>query len=397
MTKITQAVILAAGNSTRTLPLTEDKPKPLLCLCGKTLLEHNLSQLEGLVEEVILVIGYKGEMIKDLIGSKHGSLKIKYVWQKKALGTGDAAKKTLSLLEDKFLLLYGDDLYNKADIEKIIKKFPSILLQKVKNPSAFGQVKVNRGLAQELVEKPKKEVSNLVNTGFYFLNKSIFDFNINKSERGEYEFTDYISEFIKKEKLYHQTAQYWFPLPYPWDLLNVNEFLLKSAKENILGERENNCHIKGGVIIEKGSLIKSGTYIEGPVYIGKNCEIGPNCYLRKYSCIGDNCRIGQAVEIKNSIIGKGTKIGHLTYIGDSLIGENCNFGAGTIIANLRHDGEDVKVIVKEKLINTNRKKFGAILGNNVKTGIGTIIYPGRKIWSGQSTKPGEIIQKDITN
>ena len=86
---------------------------------------------------------------------------------------------------------------------------------------------------------------------------------------------------------------------------------------------------------------------------------------------------------------------HLSYVGDSIIGENCNLGAGTITANLRHDNKNVMFKAKGKLIDTGRRKFGTVLGNGVKTGIGTMIYPGRVISSKGSTKPGEVVKKNI--
>jgi UDP-N-acetylglucosamine diphosphorylase / glucose-1-phosphate thymidylyltransferase / UDP-N-acetylgalactosamine diphosphorylase / glucosamine-1-phosphate N-acetyltransferase / galactosamine-1-phosphate N-acetyltransferase len=91
-----------------------------------------------------------------------------------------------------------------------------------------------------------------------------------------------------------------------------------------------------------------------------------------------------------------TSIGHLSYVGDSVIGENVNLGAGFIVANLRHDNADVKSTVKGKLISSKRRKLGTIIADNVKTGIRTTIYPGRKIWPGKTTLPGEIVKKDIT-
>ena len=137
-----------------------------------------------------------------------------------------------------------------------------------------------------------------------------------------------------------------------------------------------------------------GTYIRGNVVIGEDCHIGPNCFLRGNTSIGNECHIGQAVEIKNSIIMDKAKVPHLSYIGDSVIGENSNLGAGTITANLKHDNKNVMSVVKGKLIDTGRRKFGAIIANDVHTGINTTIYPGRKIWPGVGTKPGEIVDKD---
>jgi bifunctional UDP-N-acetylglucosamine pyrophosphorylase/glucosamine-1-phosphate N-acetyltransferase len=153
--------------------------------------------------------------------------------------------------------------------------------------------------------------------------------------------------------------------------------------------------VKGPVIIEKNTLVKSGAYIEGPVVIGKSCVIGPNCFIRGHSAIGNNSKIGNAVEIKNSVIGDHSCIGHLSYVGDSVVGDHVNFGAGTITANLRHDNQDIATPVKGSMISSERRKLGAIIGDYVHTGINTSVYPGRKIWPGKTTLPGEVIKKDV--
>jgi NDP-sugar pyrophosphorylase family protein len=155
---------------------------------------------------------------------------------------------------------------------------------------------------------------------------------------------------------------------------------------------EPNTTIKGEVVIGKGTLIRSGAYLEGPVVIGENCDIGPNCFIRPYTAIGKNVRVGNAVEIKNSIIMEGTHVGHLSYVGDSIIGRRCNFGAGTKVANLRHDGKNIKVRLKGKILDSGRRKLGVIMGDDVHTGINTSINTGVIIEKGRYTYPGEIIQ-----
>ena len=386
-----QAVILAAGKGTRMLPLTETKPKPLLKVANRTILQHNLEQLREIAEEVIIVTGYKNELIENFFGNRFKDIEIKYVRQKEALGTGDALKMAAGLLKDKFLVLNGDDLYFKEDIKKVLVREPCILLKESENPENFGVVMIENNEVVEIEEKPENFKGNLVNTGLYFLNKGIFDFKIEKSKRGEYELTDYVK---KISGLKFAIAENWFSLTYPWNLLDVNEFLLRNIEKKIKGKIEN-CYIGENVQIGEGTVIKSGSYIESNVIIGKNCKIGPNCYIRGSTAIGDCCHIGNGSEIKNSILFENSNCPHLNYVGDSIIGGNCNLGAGTIIANLRHDEKDIKVMVKGKLTNTRRRKFGCIIGDNVKTGIGTLIYPGRKIGSNKTTKPGEIIEKDI--
>jgi bifunctional UDP-N-acetylglucosamine pyrophosphorylase/glucosamine-1-phosphate N-acetyltransferase len=106
--------------------------------------------------------------------------------------------------------------------------------------------------------------------------------------------------------------------------------------------------------------------------------------------------VGNAVEVKNCVIGDHVSIGHLSYFGDSVFGCGINIGAGTIAANLRHDNASVKSIVKGQVVDTGRRKMGAVIGDNVHTGIHTSIYPGRKIWPGKATLPGEIVSADKT-
>ena len=185
---------------------------------------------------------------------------------------------------------------------------------------------------------------------------------------------------------------------YPWDILVVNERLIaRLSTPEIVGEVSDAAHIDGVIRLGEGSRILPGVFIEGNAVIGKNCKIGPNCYIRGNTVVGDNCHIGQAVEIKNSVIGFKTAVGHLSYVGDSVLGDHVNFGAGTIIGNLRHDGKNHRSLVEGTLVDTGRRKFGAIVGNDVHTGIHTAIYPGRKLAPGSSTRPGDVVQLDLND
>lgn len=193
-----------------------------------------------------------------------------------------------------------------------------------------------------------------------------------------------------------QTAAKSFIIVHPWDLLRANEQHVGSiTSADINGDVHPSAVIEGTIHLGQGSRILPGVFIEGNVIIGENCKIGPNCYLRGSTSIGDQCHIGQSVEIKNCIILSKTNVGHLSYVGDSILGEKVNFGAGTTVSNLRHDGKTHRSMVNDTLVDTGRRKFGAIVGDHVHTGINTSIYPGRKLWPHTTTRPGEIIQHDI--
>ena len=181
----------------------------------------------------------------------------------------------------------------------------------------------------------------------------------------------------------------------PWDLLRVQEIVMQEMESPaIAGELSPAAHVEGVLVLGEGSRVLPGVFLEGNILIGRNCKIGPNCYLRGSTAIADGCHIGQAVEVKNSIIGRGTSVGHLSYLGDSIVGDGVNLGAGTITSNFRHDGANHRSLVDGRLVDTGRRKFGAVIGDGVHTGIHTSIYPGRKLGPAAATRPGEIVSTD---
>lgn len=392
-----KALLLAAGIGKRCYPLTLTRPKPLLKVANTTILEHNLKEFADLFDEIILVIGYKGEMIKKQLGDRYHGTKITYVEQLEQLGTGHAVLQAKAHVKGNFMVCGADDLFFRQDIKDLIKqKSSSIMCHDKEWPENFGVILEDKGILKQIVEKPEKFISNKVNTGMYLLHESIFAIleATEKSGRAEYEITDAINQLASQEAVKVIRADRWIPIGYPWHLLDANKMLLELMKEGIDGKLEKNVTIKGAVRIGKGTIVKAGSYIEGPVIIGENCEIGPNCFIRPFTTIGNNCRIGLS-EVKNAILFDHVTSKHCAYIGESIIGQQVNIGAGTIFADLRHDNSNVQSFYNEKLVDTNRKKFGAILGDNVKIAINTSIYPGRKIWPEKFTRPGDIVKSDL--
>ena len=161
---------------------------------------------------------------------------------------------------------------------------------------------------------------------------------------------------------------------------------MSGLESQVLGKVEDFVTIKGAVRIGESTVVRSGSYIEGPVIIGADCEIGPNCHIRPHTTIADGCQVGAFVGVKNCIIMRGTKLPHHNYTGDCVIGEGCNFGAGTKVANLRLDKKNVFV----SGIDTGRRKLGAIIGDNVETGINASINVGCMIGNNTHIGPGAL-------
>ena len=328
-----QAVILAAGKSTRTYPLTLTKPKPLLKVANKTILEYNLECIQDLVSEIIIVVGYKKDMIMNFIGGKFRGVKVIYVEQKEQLGTGHALSICSEYINEKFVLMMGDDIYSKEDIKNCSGYDYSILVAKSYNPENFGAVIEKNGILQKFIEKPKNFVSDIVSTACYSFEPGIFGFlkKIKKSGRGEFELPDAVILLSKNEKFYLVRSTKWIPIVYPWDLLKADKELRKN--KNLAGE--------GSIV--KGKVMNSS--------IGNNCKVYGN--------------------VANSIIMDNSFIREDSSIEDSVIGENVKFSGKIESSN------NVFSDVNRRKIQA--KRIGAIVADNV-VAENVVLKPGVKIW-----------------
>jgi bifunctional UDP-N-acetylglucosamine pyrophosphorylase/glucosamine-1-phosphate N-acetyltransferase len=394
-----KCVILAAGEGKRMHPLTFTRPKVMLPIANKPILEWNLiNAIEAGINDFIIIVGYKSEMVRNYFGDgMRWNVNIEYVNQGKAMGTAHAIGVVKKFV-DRFIVLSGDTIFGKQDIENIIQKENSMGLIKIENAEDYGIVETDGNRIVKIYEKMQKPFTNVINAGIYHFNKTIFDFigKTKKSLRGEYEITDSINMMVKDSDIQGVFLSEWRDVVYPWHLLDANEEILKKMDKHIDGDVEKNTLINGNVIIGKNSKILSGSYIEGPVVIGENCKIGPNCYIRPFSSIGNNCHIGNACEIKNSIILDNSNAPHQNYVGDSIIGENCNLGAGSKVANLRLDKKNIKVILNGKKLNTKRRKLGVIMGDNVQTGINSMMNIGAIVGNNCFIGPGALISGELT-
>ena len=390
-----RAFILAAGEGTRMWPLTENRPKPLIPLANKPIIEHIMASIvDAGIDKISILIGYEGRKIIERYGYSYRDAKIDYLYQKERRGTGDAALYAEKYEDDEFLILNGDLLFGKDAIKKIVEEGSNSLLSVlVEDAESYGAVMGERYL-EEIKEKEKGLKNAWINAGVYLLDRDIFKFlhKVKPSPRGEIELTSALNMMAKEKKI--KIVRYkgmWMDIGRPWDLLNATELYLRRIDKKIEGEIDENVIIRGDVRIGKGTVVMSGTTIEGPAIIGENCKIGPNAYIRPNTVIGNNCHIGMS-EVKASIIMDNSNVPHFNYVGDSIIGENCNLGAGTIVANLRLDEKNVWVYVKGKRENTGRRKLGVIMGDDVHTGINVSIDVGTMIGSGSFIAPGSVVR-----
>ncbi|MEM2891162.1 MAG: sugar phosphate nucleotidyltransferase [Thermoplasmata archaeon] len=398
--------ILAAGEGLRMRPLTANIPKPLLPVAGRPFLEHNIMAMrEAGVKDIILLVGWRAHRIREHFGDgREFGVRIEYIEQKERLGTAHAIGMVKDMVDGPFLCLYGDIVVPKESMKGIIAhhrkvKGSVMALTTVEDPRRYGSIVAEDGVVKEIIEKAEVPPSNTINAGAYVLEPDIFEAiaETRKSARGEYEITDSFKIMMARSHLFAFNLQgEWIDVARPWDLLEANRILMSDLEPSIEGEISDRATILGSVRLGKGSKVLPGSYIQGPVTIGRDCEIGPNAYIRPSTSIGDGCKIGSAVEIKNSIIMNHTKVPHLSYVGDSVIGERCNLGAGTKVANLRLDEKEVQVVVDGRRMGSGRRKLGAIIGDDVKTGINASIDVGTIIGEGTMIGMGAVARGTIS-
>lgn len=404
-------MILAAGLGTRLLPLTENRPKAMIPVGGRPLIDHLLSALrDSGIERAIVVIGHGGERVASFVGDgSKWRMEVEYAIQRTYSGTADALRAAEGLLrEDSFLLAYGDLLVGAESIRSVLGAWDSsggfavVGAVEVRDPRDFGLLIVDGDSLVDLIEKPEGPAAGraLANAGIFALPSEIMRFvsRTGPSERGELELTDSIRMAIEEGhtvRISRLNESDWMDLGRPWDVLEANKRVLAKTRGKVEGEVEGGAEILGDVIVSEGAVVKRGSRVEGPAFLGRGAIIGPSSRIRPYTSIGEGAVVGNFCEVKNSIVQRGTKIPHLSYLGDSIVGEDCNFGAGTIVANLRLDSGTIKMRIKDKVVDTGLRKFGAVIGDGVRTGINVSIMPGVKIGGGALIGPGCVIYNDI--
>lgn len=388
-------LILAGGQSERFWPLGD---KALLPFLGRTLIENQIERVKGVGFKDIIVVCNKENLpvIKDL--------GVKAVLQR---GKGQAAAilSVKKFLNGLVLVVNANDFFDPLLFKQVIragqKNGVDVCLVGFKTTAYFpgGYLVVDKNhRVRKIIEKPAegKEPSNLV--------RIVVDF----FQEGEK-----LVEYLKKNILYEEALDQmiqdglgvyaisyqgdWAYLKYPWHALLMTDFFLKKIKTKKIGQ---NVQISkkaiiaaGPVIIKDNVRIFENVKIVGPAYIGKNTIIGNNSIIRQ-SMIGADCVIGFSTEITRSYIGDQCWF-HTNYTGDSVLDTNVSLGAGAVLANLRLDENTICSVVKEKRVNTQRTKLGAIVGKNVRIGVNASIMPGIKIGKNSFIGAGVVLNKDL--
>ena len=424
----TAVIIMAAGKGKR---MKSNLPKVIHNLAGKPILNYVLekvSQLEA--KRKILVVGYKSDKIKELIGDK-----IEYVEQKEQLGTAHAVlqtKKLLSAFKGDVLILSGDvPFLTVKTINRLLKyhqtnNFCCTLLSAVlKNPEGYGRIiRDKKGEIKGIIEEvdlstDKKRITE-INSGIYCFNKEKLFQALEKvapnNKQGEYYLTDTVKILLEEGltigNIIVKDYSEILGINNRLDLADASQKVYQKTLQDLMLQGvtvvdPNSTFIEQGVKIGQDSIIYPFTIIEKDTKIGSNCfigpyshlidadigervrvwasliesstvkegaKIGPYAHLRPKTVVEKRAKIGNFVELKKTVMGEGSKASHLTYLGDAVIGKKVNIGAGTITCNYDGEKKNKTVIEDGVFIGSNNSLVAPVkLGKDSYTGAGSTI------------------------
>jgi UDP-N-acetylglucosamine diphosphorylase / glucose-1-phosphate thymidylyltransferase / UDP-N-acetylgalactosamine diphosphorylase / glucosamine-1-phosphate N-acetyltransferase / galactosamine-1-phosphate N-acetyltransferase len=381
MSRVDQAVIIAAGESKRFWPLADNHThKSQIHLMGKSLI---LRTVEGLIESGIrdiIVVRSPHQKYEDLEG------KVRFVVQGKPLGSGNALLQAKELITESFIVLWP----NKINSKEIVKQMrlvgtdptrPVLVGAETDNPADFAMMRFEGDKIVELVEKPEKgkEPSTTKAIGAYLLQPDFFAYYEKLSTNHEADFIDALNVYMKDKQVAVVKLEKDVPtLKYPWDMFSLMDI--------VLGENEQ--------YIAKSATVHETAVITGSVYIGEGCEIGAYNVLRGPLNLEADVKTGAFMEIKHSIVQEGTHF-HSGYLGDSLVGKHCRFGAGFVSANKRFDRGSVRSIVSGEKLDTGLEALGCIVGSNAKFGIHAGTMPGVLVSPDSVIRPGDHVFENV--
>ena len=373
------AVILLAGRSVRTWPLTADFPKPLLPLWGRPLTERVLDQLHGIVDTAVLVVGYLKERILDHFGPSYRGIRLVPVEQETARGTADALRVAASAVEGRVLVLNGDDFYHAEDLARVVEHRTAILCTEATDPWNRATVTVTDDdwLVDVEEKPPQAEPGALSSVGAYSLAREDLAhlYEVRESVRGELELPDLIRILARSSGVRVVRARRpWIPLTYPWDLIGRIVPLFggdpPGTGARALGFETTNADLgEGAFFVGDGARVHPDAHLRGPVELGPRTSIAAGAVVER-AVLLEGARIGPRAIVRDSVLGYGASVGE---------GARLLSGPVDRIQVLRHTARVGVPVVGACL------GAGASVASGAETPPGTLLGPGERFSCGVGT------------
>lgn len=371
-----QAVIMAAGRSTRTHPLTATRPKPLVPIWDRPLLEHQLRQLDGLVDEVLLVVGFLREQIENRFGDALGGIRLRYVVQEQQRGTADALLAARPHVTARCLVLNGDDFYHRDDLRGLAERGRGLLVTRARDPENRAVVQLEEDVITGIVEKPKNPPKDAwCSVGGYCIERDDLRYldEVVPSPRGELELPDFILRLVEGSVVRAKRIdRFWLPITYSWDVLQAALFLWEDPSRardlGLVAETLSAIRARGDVTLGRDVAI------EGPIRLGSNVCIEDGARLSGPIAIGSGARIAEEAVVERSILFDDVVVGARAQVLDSVLGEGVSVGAAARIES--RPGVELAIDVKGKRVVPDIARLGVVAGDGVSIAASAVVPAG---------------------
>jgi NDP-sugar pyrophosphorylase family protein len=338
----------------RLRPLTRSRPKAMIPVANRPIIDYVIESLvKNGIRDIIIVVGYRKEQVIRYLNQI--DIPVKVVVQEKQLGTAHALRSAQPEITDDFLVLPGDNYIDPVSISRIKDQRNVMLVREHPNPSNFGVVTIRGEKVQEIIEKPDLAPSHTVSTGILSLQKDLLAY----LDPATTEIPDAVGCMLRRGvEIKAVYAKDWQDAIYPWDILKMNNQLLKGITPYKGGAISSSVILQGAVRVGKGTTLGPNTTISGPVVIGNDCEIGPNCCIMPNTSIGSRVRVDPFTYIGNSLLMDDITIGSHSSITDMVGAEGCTLADHTTT----YPFETLFEIEGR----AHKVRFGAVLGDRVK-------------------------------
>ncbi len=368
-----KVVVLAGGHGTRLRPLTYTRPKPMLPLANKPILQYTIEAIasEGF-NDILVTTNYLRKQIIDYFGEGSDfGVRLVYPEEEKPLGTAGSVKNSEKYLEKTFAVIQGDNIteIKFKDLLNFHRKkggVATIALLSVEKPHQFGIAKLNsdkRVLRFKEKPRPREFFSDFTSIGLYILEPEILDYI---PSGAEYDFAkDLFPKLLNSgEKIYGYPASgFWVDIGVPENYMKAVRWVLSRLDGRKLAENTEvtKASIRGPVEIGEGTRIERGAEVVGPVVIGNGCLAGRNSRILANSIVESDVRIGEETTVAGSLIYKETHIGRCAHLNSCIVAEKCKIDFDVEINRMSLIGA------------------GCQIGNSVKLHENSRIWPEIKI------------------
>ena len=375
----TTAVILAAGEGRRLAPLTNRRPKPMLPVVNKPLLEHVVEAcVAAEIDRIVIIVGYERERIQTYFGDGDDwGVDIEYAVQRTQLGTAHALEQAAPRVDGSFLALNGDRIIEPTVIESVraadSEAAAAMAITRVQDPSTYGVVSVDGDRVTDIVEKPGDDSSpQLINAGVYRFSPEIFDAigAIEAGPDGEFRLTDAISRLTDAGVGAVRYDGRWLDVSHPWDLLAVTGRLLDA---------------EGGVTAGR---VGDRAVVSEAARLADTATVGTSAVVGRATTVGANARIGANATVERSVVLPDATVEAGAVLRDCIVGANARIGANATVP-----GGDGRVVLAGEVYEPVR--LGGVVGDNATIGGGATLEPGTILGDSVDVAPGVTVGDTI--